>query len=67
MSMSPEDREVLRHRIAHARATCTCLVVHPDHLREILDAYEKLLAVNLALLEKIYPRREREILVEGES
>lgn len=53
--MSPEDREVLRHLIAAARANGTCLAVHPDHMREILDAYEKLLAANLALLAKIYP------------
>ena len=46
---------MLRQRITLARANCTCLVVHPDHMREILDAYEKLLAANLALLAKIYP------------
>lgn len=60
--MSPEEREVLRQRITLARANCTCLAVHPDHMREILDAYEKLLAANLRLLDIVHPRKELDIV-----
>lgn len=57
-TITAETREMLRARIKSARASRQSMIMTPDEMQEILDAYEALRHANNRLLDLLHPRKE---------